>query len=134
MNISCVITLIFYVTPMCTRLLIVDVTDTTLVDVLIVYSGISCTFNPLAILAALFIMQEDVKAAVHSSLPNCLHWLIQHQPPSFVSGTLQGDKLTTANHEIQKKHIMAAFFSRLPQWTKKTAVQSLSKSATSAQP
>ncbi|VDN23366.1 unnamed protein product [Gongylonema pulchrum] len=82
MNISCVVTMIFYVTPMCVRFFIGGTIGTTVNDFVTVYSGISCNFNPLAILAALFIMQEDVKGAVLSSLPHCLHRLIPSAVPN----------------------------------------------------
>ncbi|VDN37146.1 unnamed protein product [Gongylonema pulchrum] len=128
MNVSCVITLIFYIAPMCTRLLIGSIVNATTDDILISYSGISCNFNPLAILAALFIMQDDVKAAVYSSLPRSLHWLIQRQLPTFVSGITVGERPSVASHTTQHKTAATALFSHAPQQTKKTATQWLSKS------
>ncbi|VDN30191.1 unnamed protein product [Gongylonema pulchrum] len=86
MNVSCLITLIFFVTPLCMRFLIGGTINTTVHDILVAYAGISCNFNPLAILAALFIMQEDVKEAVLSSLPHCFHRLIPSNAPNETFG------------------------------------------------
>ncbi|VDK29823.1 unnamed protein product [Gongylonema pulchrum] len=128
MNISCVITVVLFVLPMCISFLVGDAVNTPLYDFVTVYSGISCNFNPLAILAALFIMQEDVKAAVLSSLPRCLHRLIERRLPNFVPAKTFGDTLSMADGlTTQHKNHPTAGFSHLPQQTTKIAVKPLPK-------
>ncbi|VDN31856.1 unnamed protein product [Gongylonema pulchrum] len=121
MNISCVITLIFYVTPMCVRFFTGDTIDITVDDFVTLYSGISCNFNPLAILAALFIMQEDVKGAVLSSLPHCFHRLTASIAPDKTFG---GNLSTTVNPTAQQRSTTTAAFWRRILWRIKiTSVQ-----------
>ncbi|VDN27099.1 unnamed protein product [Gongylonema pulchrum] len=117
MNISCVITLIFYVTPMCVRFFIGGTIDTTVNDFVTVYSGISCSFNPLAILAALFIMQEDVKRAVLSSLPHCLCRLVPSAAPEKTFG---GNLSIAVNPTAQQENTTTTVFWRRLQWSAKT--------------
>uniref|UniRef100_A0A183EVT5 G_PROTEIN_RECEP_F1_2 domain-containing protein n=1 Tax=Gongylonema pulchrum TaxID=637853 RepID=A0A183EVT5_9BILA len=117
MNISCVITLIFYVTPMCARFFAGGTIDTTTNDFVTLFSGISCNFNPLAILAALFVMQEDVKRAVLSSLPHCLRRLIPSAAPDKTFG---GNLSITVNPTAQQENTTTAVFWRRLQWSAKT--------------
>ncbi|CAG9531251.1 unnamed protein product [Cercopithifilaria johnstoni] len=76
MGVSCVFTLIFYVLPLCSKLLVEDDDD----DPTTRYSkfvrtivAISCNVNPLTNVAAVMIKQDDVACRVKELLPECIH-------------------------------------------------------------
>ncbi|CAG9530831.1 unnamed protein product [Cercopithifilaria johnstoni] len=76
MGVSCVFTLIFYVLPLCSKLLMAGDDD----DPTAHYSkfvrtvvAISCNMNPLTNVAAVIIKQDDVACRVKELLPECIH-------------------------------------------------------------
>ncbi|CAG9530634.1 unnamed protein product [Cercopithifilaria johnstoni] len=82
MGVSCVFTLIFYVLPLCSKLLMGDSDN----DPTTRYSkfiraavAISCNVNPLTNVAAIMIKQDDIACRVKELLPKCIHKNICHR-------------------------------------------------------
>ncbi|CAG9529622.1 unnamed protein product [Cercopithifilaria johnstoni] len=76
MGVSCVFTLIFYVVPLCTNLLMDDDDGdpTTRYSIFVrTVVAISCNMNPLTNVAAIMIKQDDVACRVKELLPECIH-------------------------------------------------------------
>ncbi|CAG9540121.1 unnamed protein product [Cercopithifilaria johnstoni] len=76
MGVSCVFTLIFYVLPLCSKLLMVgDDDDPTARYSKIIRAAvaISCNVNPLTNVAAIMIKQDDIACRVKELLPECIH-------------------------------------------------------------
>ncbi|KAL4003581.1 Serpentine type 7TM GPCR chemoreceptor Srv family protein [Acanthocheilonema viteae] len=72
MGVSCVFTLIFYVLPLCSKLLIGDDDDdptTHYSEIMRAAVTISCNLNPLTNVAAILIRQDDIKYR----LRQCIH-------------------------------------------------------------
>lgn len=110
MGISCILTVVFYVTPMSARYLYKGKVDSAIFSFLTMYSGISCNFNPLVIIGALLIMQEDVKAAVLNSLPLYLKRLIKRQLPKFVPATSMPDQSIANSAMVRQKTVTVVPF------------------------
>ncbi|CAG9530200.1 unnamed protein product [Cercopithifilaria johnstoni] len=76
MGVSCVFTLIFYVIPLCSKLLMGgDDDDPTARYSRIIRAAvaISCNVNPLTNVAAIMIKQDDIACRVKELLPECIH-------------------------------------------------------------
>lgn len=88
MCISCILTTVLYVIPMCVRYLL-EVKKRYSV-VMTVYDLISCNLSPLATVATIYVMQEDIRETVFSSFPQRLQLLLLKCTPglgSFISST-----------------------------------------------
>uniref|UniRef100_A0A915PXJ5 G-protein coupled receptors family 1 profile domain-containing protein n=1 Tax=Setaria digitata TaxID=48799 RepID=A0A915PXJ5_9BILA len=75
MGVSCVCTLIFYVLPMCTKLLAYDDDNdptTRYSELVRTASGISCNLNPLTNVAAILIKQDDIALRVKQLFSKCI--------------------------------------------------------------
>uniref|UniRef100_A0A0R3RHX4 G_PROTEIN_RECEP_F1_2 domain-containing protein n=1 Tax=Elaeophora elaphi TaxID=1147741 RepID=A0A0R3RHX4_9BILA len=75
MGVSCVFTLIFYVIPLCSKLLIYDDDGdptTYYSELMRVAVAISCNVNPLTNIAAVLIRQDDIAYRVKQILPECI--------------------------------------------------------------
>lgn len=89
MCISCLVATILYVIPMCGRYIHVLGVRNKLMEFVLVYNLISCNLNPLANVATIYVMQEDIREAVFSSLPQCLQLLmLKHVPSLSFSNTI----------------------------------------------
>ncbi|VDK61561.1 unnamed protein product [Gongylonema pulchrum] len=97
MCVSCVLTVVLYVIPMCTRL-ISSGHLSEFMAFFTAYTGISCNLNPLATIITMFIMQEDIREAAFTLLPRCLQPALSRcapriKPKSSISAVTVGGKL-----------------------------------------
>ncbi|CAG9530850.1 unnamed protein product [Cercopithifilaria johnstoni] len=82
MGVSCVFTLIFYVLPLCSKLLMGGDDDDPTArysEFVRVVVAISCNVNPLINVAAIIIKQDDIAYRVKELLPECIHKNICHR-------------------------------------------------------
>ncbi|CAG9530201.1 unnamed protein product, partial [Cercopithifilaria johnstoni] len=76
MGVSCVFTLIFYVLPLCFKLLVEDNDNdptTRYSEFVRIMVAISCNVNPLTNVVAVMIKQDDIAYRVKELLPKCIH-------------------------------------------------------------
>ncbi|CAG9529620.1 unnamed protein product [Cercopithifilaria johnstoni] len=76
MGVSCVFTLIFYVLPLCFKLLVEDNDNdptTRYSEFVRTIVAISCNVNPLTNVAAIMVKQDDIACRVKELLPECIH-------------------------------------------------------------
>ncbi|VDK29500.1 unnamed protein product [Gongylonema pulchrum] len=77
MCVSCVLTTILYVIPVCMRFIQRSIGADQFNEFMTVYTPISCNLNPVAVITTICVMQDDIRQAVFSSLPNRLQLLLQ---------------------------------------------------------
>lgn len=74
MGFSCVFTFIFYVIPLCFKLIVYDNDDdptTHYSELMRVTVAVSCNLNPLTNVAAILIKQDDIANRVRQLFPEC---------------------------------------------------------------
>ncbi|VDK29737.1 unnamed protein product [Gongylonema pulchrum] len=90
--VSCLFTTVLFVVPMCARYFKNSILRK-YKEIISVYSPISCNLNPVAVIITICVIQDDIRHAMLSSLPQRLQLLVKHKSTvKTISSTQSLDK------------------------------------------
>lgn len=99
---SCLLTTVLYVAPLSTYYFINNDMMDKLSQFLLIYTPISCNLNPLAIIVTIFVMQDDIREAILTPLPQRLRQLL---PKKYAFGGSKNIFTTNNQTSCERKRM-----------------------------